>query len=192
MPTTPMYRVQTVVTGVAGSPYYIVGYFDSSAGGAQSASEAWHTFITGSTTGTANGFPLGSQVRTEPEVQSVNPVDGAILGIAVAPAIVQSGANPGQRLPPSNQILVRWRTGVYIDRREVRGRTNLPCGFEEDSTADGTLPVELQLAYGVRALGLVGNEAARHVIWSKKNGAWQETTTASVWGQFSILRSRRD
>lgn len=187
-----MHRVQTVVTGVVGGPYYLVGYFDAAGSNAQNACAAWHLFITGGGTGTATGFPDGSRVETQPEVLQINPVDGAVVGLEDADGLVSIGANTSDQLPTQNQFLVRWRTGEYINRRENRGRTNLPCPFEEALTNEGRVAPAIQTALQARANTLVNNIAVRHVVWSKKNGGWSETVSASVWDQFSVLRSRRD
>lgn len=192
MPTTPMYRVETTITGVAGSPYYIVGYFDSEAGSPDAAIGAWHTFITGSTTGTAAGFPTDATIRTSNLVPVIDPVDGGTLSVAIGDVISQAGANTGPRTPPATQMLMRWRTGVYANRREIRGRTNLPCVMEEASTAMGVVEPSVVTGLNGRAADLLADADAVHVVWSKKNGVWADTTAGGLWDQFSVLRSRRD
>lgn len=192
MPTGPMRKVVTTVTGVEGSPYYIVGYFDANEGTTAQVGEAWHLFITGSTSGSAAGFPTGSTIRTDSEIAVIDPTDGAVLEVQNGVTISQIGANTGARTPPATQMLMRWRTGNYVNRREVRGRTNLPCVMEEASTEDGKPEPSVITGLESRADALIDNADVSHVVWSKKNGVWWATSSASLWDQFSVLRSRRD
>ncbi len=187
-----MLRVDTVVTGVAGAPYYLNGYFDFAGGSAVDACQAWHTFITGGIGASATGFPVGATVTTSPTVPVVDPVSGDVLGIAAGDSIISDGVNTTNLLPPANQILMRWRTGIYFAGREVRGRTNLPCPLEEGSTDDGQVESAVVAALNVRGNALIADTDSTHVIWSRKYGFWQETAVADCWSQFSILRSRRD
>lgn len=192
MPTSTIRRVETIVTGVAGSPYYVVGHFTADTGTPTQVTQAWHKFVTGSTSGTASGFPVGTVVQTQPEVQLINPVDGAVIGLEDAPPITQNGANPGPQLPRQNQLLVRWRTGNYVNRREVRGRTNLPCVLEEASTNQGEVESTVVSGINTRASELIADTNSVLVVWSKKNGLWWAAATGSCWNKFSVLRSRRD
>lgn len=192
MPTTPMWRCQTVITGAGGSPYYLVGYFDADGGSATFANRDWHGFICGTIGPSAATMPNGWQILTEAEVQRVNPVDGEILAVEAATPYVSVGTASGELLPPANQLLTRWRTGTYVARREVRGHTNIPGIVEPNSGPDGRPINALVNANNTRADGMIASDNSRHVVWSKKNGVWHTTVTASTWTEFAVLRSRRD
>lgn len=188
MPTGTLRRVRTIVTGVAGSPYYLVGYFSAESGTAQDCVDAWSDFVIGPA---VNG-KLGSTWTTEGEVELVNPVTGDTIGLEDAVGIDVLGTTDYDLLPTSNQALVRWRTGNYVAGREVRGRTNLPLQSVGSIDDAGNLNSTVINGYRTRAATLIDDPATVHVIWSKKNGLWWATQTASVWEKLSVLRSRRD
>ena len=187
-----MAKVQTVLTGVAGSPYYMNGYFDLTVGTAQDMIDAWHTFVVGAIGSDTSNYPTGALIRTDGTLQVVNPVDGAVEALVTGAPQTSGGIGTGPVLPPSNQALVRWRTGIYVDRREVRGRTNIPAQFEAASTVLGQVEPAYINGYTDRGQTLIDDENTNFVVWSKKNGQWQPAVTASCWEQFAILRSRRD
>lgn len=188
MPTTNMLRVRTVVTGVAGSPYYIVGYFEDLGDNEQQCVDAWSDF----TAVDPGAQKQGSRWETEGEVEVVNPITGDTVGVRQATPVVINGITDLPVLPLSQQLLVRWRTGVYVAGREIRGRTNLPIQFVANSTSTGTPTSTIIDATNIRATTLQEQILAELVVWSKKNGRWERVTTSSTWNQFSVLRSRRD
>lgn len=192
MPTGNMRRIESVLTGVAGSPYYFVGYFADGEGTDAECLTAWHEFVNRGPASEGGSLPAGAVLTTNSEIPIVNPVDGAVLEVRVTPSLVSTGTNTGDFLPPANQFLVRWRTGNYENRREVRGRTNIgPC--PEDSTdGDGNLLPTVVSFLNNQANALISNPAITHVVWSKKNGLWWATQSASTWTQYAVLRSRRD
>lgn len=187
MPTTEMFRVTQVVTGVAGAPYYLTGYFDAISGQEQFAAGDWATFCR---------FPA-DQMREglvyEPitTVDRVDPVSGDVVGrvnVSVPGVAAATGQDP---LPPSNQLVVNWRTGAFTAGREVRGRTNLP-GWLEAASTNGRPTNTLLDAVQSKAVNLVANATNPLVVYSKKNGAWQAVQTTGVMAEWAVLRSRRD
>lgn len=188
MPTSPMRRVRTIVTGVAGSPYYLVGYFDAQEGTAADCVLAWSNFCLPTP---ADGLE-GSVWETQGVTEIVDPVSGNVTGIDSTATIFKTGDTEYQTLPPSNQCLIRWRTGNYVAGREVRGRTNLPLQSKDSADTDGKVAGFVANAYTTRAQLLVDNADITHVVWSKKNGVWWATESGSCWTEFSILRTRRD
>jgi hypothetical protein len=184
---TPMHKVVQVMTGVAGSPYYVTGYFDAAVGTAQQAADAWRLFLNGGTSTYA--APLILSPITD--VPLVDPVTGNVTAIQTVTVAGVTMIGAGDPLPPAVSLLVRWRTGQYIGGREIRGRTNIPRMQETDSTA-GAPTSTLISTWGTRITTLLGGSTAHHVVWSKKNGAWAQTVTGPVWNQWASLRSRRD
>jgi hypothetical protein len=185
--TTTMYRVQQVATGVAGSPYYFTGYFDSFGGTAQAAATAWRTCLGD----TATIFTTPYSYSAIDHVDQVDPVTGntvAVLPVTVAALAFTAVTDP---LPPAASLLIRWRSGIYVDGREIRGRTNIARLPETSCTAGLVDPASLTAWQG-RATALVNDTNSKHVIYSKKQHLWAETTVASVWNQFAVLTSRRD
>lgn len=192
MPTSPIRRVRSIVTGVAGSPYYVTGYFTADTGTATQCITAWHTFITGVASGPAGGFPVGSSVRTDAEVQVVDPVTGNVVATEIGGTILSTGSSASPLLPKANQFLIRWRTGNFVGGREVRGKTFLPLPSETASTDAGLVEAATLVALSGRAGQLISNADTVFVVWSRKNGLWWAASNGSCWEQFAILRSRRD
>src|SRR3990172_6405745 len=116
--TGVMYKVVQVATGVAGSPYYITGYFDLLQGTAQAAADSWRAMISGGvSTYTA---PLIFDPITE--VQKVLATTGDLVGLVSVSVAAQTFTGAGDPLPPATSLLLRWRTGEYVGGREIRGR----------------------------------------------------------------------
>lgn len=192
MAVTEMLRVRTVLTGVAGSPYYMTGYFDAQTGTPTQAITAWHTFISGGGGATSGGIPSGARVETLGEVQLVNPVNGDVTGAVVGTPAVTTGTGVGPFLPPANQLVVRWRTGIYESGREIRGKTFIPSRLESESTATGQVETAATTAFNSLASALIANALVDLVVWSRKYGQWALVSSGSTWNQFGVLRSRRD
>jgi len=182
-----MIRVQQVATGVAGSPYYLTGYFDSSVTAAQDAADAWRSVI-----GDAVGnFVAPYSYLPITQVDLVDPVTGNTVGVepvSVAQLTFTASEDP---LPPASSLLLRWRTGEYVEGREIRGRTNIARLGESASTL-GLVTAASITAWQARVTALLADARVKHVVWSPKNGVWAETISGSPWNQFAVLRSRRD
>lgn len=188
MPSTGMLRVQTVVTGVAGSPYYLTGYFDADGAIPDSVIDRWHDFVIGD-----EAFPLaGTITRTDGELPIVNPQTGQIVGQVTGTGRTTVGTRNYDLAPLQTQLLVRWRTGEYIGGREIRGRTSIPLVGEASVSANGNVSQETIGSINLQAANLLSGIGGDFVVWSKKNGVWYAATSASCWEKFSVLRSRRD
>ncbi len=187
MATTGMYRVQTVVTGVAGAPYYCVGYFDAAAGTAQAAASEWQVMLTG----TRLLVPQGSVWTTGPEVPTVDPVTGEIVGINVVAVDPIVGTSISALAPRSSQSLISWSTGTFVGGRQIQGRTNIPCLLGNQVNGNGDIDNDWRVALQARVTALDGSPNLQHVVWSKKNGQWQPAEGV-VRTQLAVLRSRRD
>lgn len=185
---TTMYRCEVTVTGVAGGPNYLVGYFDAAGGTALQASQDWFTFCSAA----ATSIPSGVIVALNNVVTLVDPVSGSPTGtVGVSPASI-TGTSTADFLPRYVQGLVRWRTGEYIGGREIRGRTNIPLRPESINTAAGTPDPAFLTSQDTKAAALIASATSTLVVWSKKNGSWSIVTSGGTWNQWSVLRSRRD
>lgn len=183
-----MYRCTTTVTGVAGSPYYMTGYFLESAGTAEAASDAWFAFCTA---GGSTFKPLGSTWRKDSEVPIINSTNDSLVGsVPVTPEDLV-GSNTDAILPPATQLLVRWRTASFIAGRRITGRTFYPLRFESENTPLGVPDQTTINGIGGNAQDLIDDEASSFGIYSRKNGTFVSATTASVATAWSVLRSRR-
>jgi len=185
--TGHMWRVTQVATGVAGSPYYLTHYFDKLTGTAQQAADAWRNFLSaGVSTYTA---PMIFNPITE--VGEVDPTTGDLVGLSVVSVAGITFTGAGDPLPPATSFLIRWRTGIYLNGKEVRGRTNIPRLAETDNTL-GVPNAALITAWQTRLNTLLTAATPSPVVYSPKNGLFAYVTAASPSNSWAVLRSRRD
>jgi hypothetical protein len=182
-------KVTTVVTGVAGSPYYVSGYFLAATGTATNCIRGWHAFVTGDS---ATARISGSRWDTGPLVDLIDSATGDLQDRETGTADGFTGLSTAATLPMANQYLVRWRTGQFAGGRELTGHTNIPIVLQSDSTDRGVLTPAAQTALTTRATSMINDVNTTFVIWSRKNGTAATVTTATVPTKFAILRSRRD
>lgn len=183
-----MYRIRTLITGVAGSPWYTNLYFDQATGTPQQAVDAVQAFWSG------NATTLAAPATWV--VDGIVPVIDSATGDTISTfAVTQKTgtfSNSAGRAPSSLQGLARFRTGAYIGGREVRGRFFIP-GFTIGAIGPGGSVSTAQVAQQNSLLAtLVGTANADLVVWSKTNGQFFPVSAATLWDQFAVLRSRRD
>jgi hypothetical protein len=181
-------RVQTIFTGVAGTPYYSNHYFAASVGTVDDVTGAISTFWTA----LEPEMALGLDYTVDPAVQLIDTELDAIISVAVS-SITGSGGGTANAdiLPLTAQGLIRWRTGTYVGGRELRGRTFIPGPTVADAE-DGE-PISAYLSVLKSAAdALVADVDTELVIWSRKNLDASPVQLTSVWGKFASMRSRRD
>ena len=181
-----IYRVRTEFTGVQGVPYLSTMYFGFLAGTAQQAATAAGNFWS-----TVDGS-LSTNLDWEvaPDVAHIDETTGEIVTLTNVTGASGTGATAADMLPPANQALVRWRTGVYIGGREVRGRTFIP-GVPESMSTDGLPTSAFQTAIGTAAGTLLADANSELLVWSRTHGVVHACIGGDVWNQFAVLRSRR-
>lgn len=185
-----IHRCRTVITGVGGSPYYMDMNFDPAGGTPQQQADAWYDFCTRGEGPT--GLKVGARYSGSPEVRVIESTTGEVTDVITVDATAVTGSYTGGYLPPANQVLVRWSTGQYVGGRQVRGKTYCPLITIEAANDDGSVdPTTLSL-FGDQAQELALNLTVNPVVWSRTSGQVFPVTGSSVWGQFAILRSRRD
>lgn len=184
-----MYKVRARITGVAGSPYWINGFFDSTGVGAADAAVEWAKFIASA----SNGLPTGWSLTCGSEVQVVEPANGQVIDVEpIAPSTLAGTTNTPTG-PRASQLLMRWKTNNYVNGRRVQGHTNIPITYTSDVGASGAVAGSTQTAWTNKINGLLTGPAGdAFVIWSRAAGEHFAVTNGSVWDQFSVLRSRRD
>lgn len=185
-----MIRVTSEWTGGTGAPYYTTQHFGgSTAGEATAAANAVRNFW----------FQLENQlsntlsVSVQDDVPLVDPVTGQIIQMFSAPTAPVSFTSTEQVLPWTTQALFRLRTGDFVAGRELRGKLFMP-GSTENRSLDGVpdnawvtlLNGNWTFSYG----GLPSSNLP--VVWSPTHGVFSNVTSATVWDQWAVLRSRRD
>lgn len=133
---------------------------------------------------------VAQRFQVDTEVEQVNPATGAVTGVTSITSINRTGSNNTAPVPQAAQALVRWRTGVYVSGREIRGRTFIPGLALATSSASGELASATAAAITTAAQQLLEDSGIG--IWSPTRGQIALVTSASVWSEFAVMRSRRD
>jgi hypothetical protein len=186
-----MLRVQTVMTGRGGAPWYSAFHFKSS-GGLEAANTAvavgvyWEAIRAVMATGVTIDI-LG-------EVADINPATGDIVDIyPVTP--IQKLSNGGlNALPIITQACVRLLTPTFAGGRRIQGRHFVPYPTENSNVDPGvpetTYRNTLSSAISNLRTGQpVGNELC---IYSRTKLSATAVSSSIVLTKWSYLRSRRD
>jgi len=186
----PMYRFSSVMTGVAGAPYYNSLYvIDTSSLNVDAAAEAVHDFWD-----SLLEFSDDALIWTlDTDVQIVDPVTGQITGAETVTSQVTGGQNTGTPLPVATQGLMRFTTGVYEGGRQLRGRLFIPALTVGAGTTTPSGPniVSWNNAWETFRTDLLAANG-EHVIYSRTYHTEHVVRGASAWNQYAVQRSRRD
>lgn len=188
-----MYRVRTTFTGVQGSPWLNTLYFDEGGGTAQQAATAAGTFW-----GAVDTYIFGSVTwTTEPDVTRINAITGILEGVTTTTPVTGTGGGGSDPLPYATQGLIRWRTGVVVGTRELRGKTYVP-GMVETGVTNALVTAAAVTGINTACAALISDANSKLMIWHRPNPAGSATGVAwdAVTGQmasgFAVLRTRRD
>lgn len=205
-----LWRVTTLWAGT-----YVVGgginqlYFAKAGGTAQQAATAVKTFWTAMA-----GYAVsGTTAEVQNSVEELNEPDGEILGLTAVTGGTTTFTGGSANISPATQGLVRLRTGVYDDGREIRGRIFLPAmmqslgptGFPASSLISGvgtavaaliadtnsTLSVYRRYRKYRPQVGVKG-EPWYLPEQQPRDGISAAVATGDLWSKWATLRSRRD
>lgn len=182
-----LFRVRTVFSGPAGSPYLSTLYFEAGGNTETGANAAVGTFWNSIDSQMHNSVSWS----TEAEVTEIDEVTGNPVAVFPVTPVTGVGALSGELLPRVSQGLIRFRTGVFVGGREVRGRCFVP-GLDTGTNDGGVLLPATITALNNAAAALISDSNSVFAIWSRKNGVEHPAVTGSTWNQFASLRSRRD
>lgn len=193
-----MLRVRTTFTGGQGAPYFSTFYFSSTVPETQADADGANAHTGAFWNSLEGAFTNQLSWATDGNVDVMSP-DGTLTGTFSVTPQSGVGAETGDPLPRSNQLLIRWSTGVFVNGRQVRGRTFVPGLTELNSTngAVGASTIAL-IQPAINTLALAVNPHL--VVWSRpcddctppRLGEVAGVDSGSVWSQFAVLRSRRD
>lgn len=192
-------RVQTVWSGVTGSPYYTNVYCigPGSTNNGIDMANAWKAFLTSLTA----VLRTGMVATIDPEILEFDETTGTVTGAGtnIAGSVTFSGI--GDALPPANQALVQWQTEGIVHNRRVRGRTFIPGPVETENSASGAPGPTLTGPLLTAAQAYLTTMTGRARIWSQpfagsptnppRPGSQHAITSAAVAPYFAVLRSRR-
>lgn len=185
-----MFRVRTVHTGVAGSPYYTNMFFasDSTLTTAQDCVDAvdsfWNALDLYINSALQGIIPAGT---TE-----IDATTGQPIFVQPTTQATQSYSNTNALLPRATQGLIRWNTGVFVNGRQIMGHSFIPGICEDHNAAGGNPDSAVIAAMQNAANALIADTGNILGVYSRASGTFAIATSASVqpgWGQ---LRSRRD
>lgn len=184
-----MLRVTTAITGGPGGSQWSTHYFGGSTSGeavvaAQAVRNFWAEL--------ANVLRIGHTFNPVDDVDLVDPATGLITGVFPTTTAVVNGTAADTALPWATQGLIRWRTGDYVNGREIRGRTFIP-GFTEaaqvSGSPDATTITKINGAGDILLAAASG--AGDLVVYSPTHRVASEVTSRSAWSEWAVLRSRR-
>lgn len=184
-----MLRVITRFIGFAGSPWIHVSYWTGADTGA--GATAANTAI-GAFWGAVDNFmSTAASWSTDPIVAVMDPATGNRTGNFTVTPATGAGSVATDVLPPATQALIRLRTGVFINSREVRGRINVP-GLCEVNSLSGRPDATLVTALNTAASTLNAATTPDLAVWSRQNHTATAVVATDTWSEFAIRRSRRD
>nr|CRY94864.1 hypothetical protein [uncultured prokaryote] len=126
----------------------------------------------------------------DPEVFVVNVGTGHVEGTFSVSSFAQAGDSSDAMVPNAAMALIRWRTGVFTSGRELRGRTFIPGLTDTAVDATGNLATAAAGTLQSAADTLVST--SDFAVWGSTTAQAATVTSASVWSEFAVLRSRRD
>ena len=127
----------------------------------------------------------------DPEYREFTPATGqtiAVAGFTGSNLWTQTGTSSPTSLPDQTSILVRWKTGVWVNGRQITGRTYLP--YPSQSTGGGQPSASVVNDISASANVLINTIGLG--VWSRTAGQVALITSASVWGEYAVQRRRRD
>lgn len=178
-------RVRTEMVGVPGSPYLSNMYFGALEDTQECIDKVGDFWV-----GVSGFMSEDLQFNVDPTVFNLDAATGEIIGSVSGAGVNNQGTDDSELMPPANQALVRWTTGVYSGGREVRGKTFIPA-LTVSANVDGFVNPLYPTDFATFSTDWLASGPAL-VIWSRKNGIAEPVTRGDMWSQFAVLRSRRD
>jgi len=184
-----MQRVRTIITGVAGTPWYLNHYFlgDDDAGSAAAAVTQVGAFWAALDGLMDNALTITVQA----DVPTINVGTGEMTALNVDTPVVHGGDSAGDPLPFATQGGIQWNTDTFVGGRRLVGRSFLP-GFTDDTLdTDGTPTAGTISGMVSAAAAIVGGDPA-FCVWSRTHGNASSVESATVRDTYWVQRSRRD
>ena len=193
-------RARATILGVTGLPGLFTAYFAPTG----SVSTAVATEALGRVRAFWEGFrshlPGTCTVQYTPQVDVLNDASGALtarVAGSVGATTICTGAGTAGSAPA--MFVAQYLTGVVINGRVVRGRAFIGPTLASDNSAGAPTAASITaLQTAVALLGTTIVTPLSHAVWHRPGpggsppGATVLVSGYSVWGQWGVLRSRRD
>lgn len=186
MPTTTMYRLRTVFTGIAGMPGVQTTYFQAEGfDPAQVATELETTWQ-----GLSAVMNDALVARVQETIDEVDPITGNIVAQHQASTNNIVGQDGLQLLSLGTQGLEILNTGVFVGGRQIQGKFYVPAPTE----GSNDLGV-VQSAYGnsmqANVQALVQQALCNLVVYSPTYGRWENIAAHRPSTYWARIRSRQ-
>jgi len=183
-------RIRTVMTGVAGTPWYSNFYFTWVNG-----TESDHVDLVSAFWGSlANLIDNGVLLTIEGDTAVINDANGEITGVEVAAPGSVAGTATDAALPPATQAIGHLLTGTFVGGRQVRGRCFVPGLTIKSNTTAGSLLNTSQSTLQASFDDLIADSGTPGPlrVLSRVHASSYIVDAAVVPVKFAVLRSRRD
>lgn len=181
-----LWKVRTLWTGGPGGQLVSTMYFDTSGGTAAQAVTAVGTFWNAIKASIVDDLSFA----TDPNVFEIDEATGQPIGLQATTPVTAGCTQSGDPLPFMTQGVLQWRTGQFINGREIRGRTFIP-GMSETNATGGVPLAALQTTINTAAAALIADGNSDLQVYSLKYHNAQSVVSGTMWSQFGVLRSRR-
>lgn len=192
-------RYRCELTGLVGGPGLTTFYADTTDAGYSDGDfrDAVHAFLDGQKVLTSTAITWTGQST----IDYLDVATGEIQSQAFVSGFNVTGTNANEQLAPTTQGLVQYVTGVYVDGRQVRGKTFLP-GITIDQSENPGRPTAGYLSGTLAQAALYVNAGVGAAIYSRPRKATQTLPARAgsihaisghfTWSQWAVLRGRRD
>lgn len=126
----------------------------------------------------------------EPVVRDINTATGQLQGLEGVTTSAIVGGNAAAPLAQATQALIQWRTGTFVNGREVRGRSFIP-GSTATWISDGEPDAGALTLLAAGGEEVITESGGTMAVWSRSSGTAHAVTSVSAWPEFAVLRSRR-
>lgn len=181
-----LWKVRTIWTGGPGGQLVSTHYFDTAGGTATQAVTAVGAFWTALKSSIVDDLTYA----TDTAVFEIDEATGQPIGLQSVASSTAVCTQSGDPLPFMTQAVCQWRTGTFINGREIRGRTFIP-GMSETNATNGVPVAGLQTTVNTAAAALIADANSTLQVYSLTHHNAQPAVSGTMWSQFGVLRSRR-
>jgi len=180
-------RIQTVFTGVAGTPWYNSLYFAGGVSLSPLSGPAVATFWDACASSMVNDVSW----TVDPIVDIIDSDTGQVVDQGNWAGDSGIGVSTAEPLPWANQAVINWRTGFYFAGRELRGKTFVPA-LEQNANNSGVLLGTTVTDLLNAANGLISDPSGTLQVFGRTHFTTAPVLSAGVPTKIGVLRSRRD
>jgi len=162
---------------------------------------AWRTFLAS----LGAQLSVGLTATIDSELLEFDETTGNVTGAGTTTQAPVAFTQVGDKLPPANQLLIRWSTNGIVHNRRVRGRTFLPGMLESENDVNGLPQASIGTPVTTGLNAFLTTMAGRLRIWSQpfvadplkptnptRPGSAHAVTGFTLAPYWAVLRSRRD